>query len=208
MLKKPENYEAIEVKEFDYTPIELGGHKLVIKTAEEYTSATSGKSSIKVVVDTTKTDKQPNYFQAQFDNDTRDNKKWSNGATKYISLQDDEFCERMLKTFITSVEKSNLGFKFDWSKDVKQLNGKFIGGVFGIEEYVNQNGEVKEARKLTQFRSFDKVDNVSIPKVKTLENGYVSYDDYAESKENNNANSTDPFKEFGDTVEIDDNFLD
>ena len=100
------------------------------------------------------------------------------------------FVKECLKHLLHQLKKSNLGFKFDWSKDVKQLNGKFIGGVFGIEEYVNQNGEVKEARKLTQFRSFDKVDNVSIPKVKTLENGYVSYDDYAERKENNNTNRT------------------
>ena len=52
MLKKPNNYDEIEVKEYDYTPIELGGHKLVIKIAEEYTSEFSGNTSLKIIVDT------------------------------------------------------------------------------------------------------------------------------------------------------------
>ena len=46
MIKKPANYDAIEVKEFEFIPIELGGHKLVIKNAEEYVGQ-SGKTSIK-----------------------------------------------------------------------------------------------------------------------------------------------------------------
>ena len=36
MIKKPSNWDAVEVMEFDYTPIELGGHKGIIKNVEEY----------------------------------------------------------------------------------------------------------------------------------------------------------------------------
>jgi hypothetical protein len=203
MLKKPEIYDSVEVKEFDFVPLGLGGHKGIIKTAEEYTSQISYNTSLKVTVDTDKNDKQPNYFGEQFKNDTRADKKWNNGAIKYVSLKDDENCVRMLKAFITAVENSNQGFKYDWNKGVEQLNGKKIGLIFGLEEYNANDGTVKTTTKLTQFRSVDKVGNAQIPKVKTLNSGYVDYDDYMEYKE-----ETNPFAGLDDVVEIDSNLLD
>lgn len=207
MLKKPENYDQVEVKEFDFTPITLGGHRGVIRSIEEYTSQISYNTSLKITVDTDKNDKQPNYFSEQFKNDTRSDKKWSNGAIKYVSLKDDENCVRMLKAFITSVENSNQGFKYDWNKDVSQLNGKKIGLIFGLEEYNANDGSVKTAAKLTQFRSIDKVDEAKVPKVKTLNSGYVEYADYI-SNSTQSSNTPNPFAEFDDVVEIDSNLLD
>lgn len=191
MIARPEKYDEIEVNEFDYVPLELGGHKGIIKLAEEYTSEISKNTSLKVTVDTDKNDKQPNYFQTQYDNNTNADKKWSNGGIKYVSLKEDENCVRMLKSFITAVENSNPGFTYDWNKEVDQLNGKKVGLVFGLEEYENGEGQIKLATKLNQFRSIDKVDNAQIPKVRTLNNGYIDYDDYMEcvetQKQNNNS---------------------
>lgn len=178
MIKKPNNYDSIEVKEFDFVPIALAGHRGIIKIAEEYTSQISYNTSLKVTVDTDKNDKQPNYFSEQFKNDTRPEKKWNNGAIKYVSLKDEENCVRMLKAFITSVENSNQGFKYDWNKDVSQLNGKKIGLIFGLEEYNANDGGVKTAAKLTQFRSVDKVDEAKVPKVKLIDGTYVDYEEY------------------------------
>lgn len=194
MLKKPSNYDEIQVNE-DFTPIEIGGHKGIIKKVEEYTSPVSGNTSLKVEVDTDKTDKQPNYFQEQYDNNTNMDKKWSPSAVKFVSLKEEENCIKMLKAFITSVENSNNGFTFDWDKDVKQLVGKKVGLIFGLEEYEDQEGKLKTARKITQFRSIDKVDNAKIPKVKLLDGTYIEYEKYQENKSN-------PFKDFGDTVEV------
>ena len=205
ILNKAKNYDEIQVNE-DFTPLELGGHKGIIKNVEEYTSTMSNNTSLKVEVDTDKTDKQPNYYQEQFDKDDRENKKWPTGATKYVSLKDDENCVKMLKAFITAVENSNVNFKYDWSKDTNQLVGKKVGLVFGWEEYKNDKDEIKLATKLTQFRSIDKVDNVKIPKVKLLDGTFVEYETYNNSS--SNTNSTDPFSEIGDIVEITDDILD
>ena len=194
MLKKPSNYDEIQVNE-DFTPIEIGGHKGIIKKVEEYTSPVSGNTSLKVEVDTDKTDKQPNYFQEQYDNNTNMDKKWSPSAVKFVSLKEEENCIKMLKAFITSVENSNNGFTFNWGKDVNQLVGKKVGLIFGLEEYEDQEGKLKTARKITQFRSIDKVDNAKIPKVKLLDGTYIEYEKYQENKNN-------PFKDFGDTVEV------
>ena len=177
MLKKPQNYDSIEVN-LDFTPITVGGHKGIIMGVEEYTSELTGNTSLKVSVDTAKDDTQPEYFTEQYKNDTRPDKKWSNSAIKYVSLKDDENCVRMLKAFITSVENSNNGFTYNWDKDVDQLKGKKVGLVFGLEEYTNNDGETKTIAKLNQFRSIDKIDNVKIPKVKLLDGTFIEYEEY------------------------------
>lgn len=198
MIKKPSNYDNVEVMEFDFTPIELGGHKGIIMKAEEYTSPQSGKTSLKVSVDTAKDDKQPEYFKEQYKNDTRIDRKWSNSAIKYVPLGEEENQVKMLKAFITAYENSN-NCKFDWNKNWEQLTGKKIGLVFGMEEYENQAGELKTVNKLREFRSIDKVDNIKIPKVKKLDNSYVDYEEYINSKNN------EPFSDFGNTVEFSEN---
>ena len=201
MIAKPKAYDEINIIE-EYEKISLGGHKGIIMKAEEYTSPQSGKTSLKVSVDTSKDDKQPEYFAEQYKNDNRIDKRWNNSAIKYISLGEEENQVKMLKAFITAYEKSN-NCQFDWNKDWEQLKGKKIGLVFGQEEYISQDGTTKLATKLNQFRSIDKVDNAQIPKVKLLDGTYVEYENYTKKEENN-----DPFKEFGDIVEIDDNILD
>lgn len=185
MLKKPNNYENVQLNE-DFIAIELGGHKGVIKNAEVYTSEFSGKTSLKVCVDTAKDDKQPEYFAELYKNDDRENKKWSSSAIRYVSLGDEENQVKQLKSFITAVENSNPGFTYDWNKEEKiQLKDKKIGLVFALEEYENQEGKVKTARKLNQFRSIDKIDNIKIPKVKKLDGSLVEYEDYINGKTTN-----------------------
>ena len=177
MLKKPENYDNVEVN-LEFTPITLGGHKGIIMGVEEYTSELSRNTSLKVSVDTAKDDTQPQYFTEQYKNDTRPDKKWSNSAIKYVYLKQDENCVRMLKAFITTVENSNNGFTYNWDKDVDQLKGKKVGLVFGLEEYTNNDGETKTITKLNQFRSIDKIDNIKIPKVKLIDGSCVEYEEY------------------------------
>jgi len=200
IINKPNKYEEVQVNS-EFERLELGGHKGIIKNVEEYTSTISGNTSLKVEVDTALDDKQPKYFQEQYDNNTDMNKKWSTGATKYVSLKEDENCVKMLKGFITAVENSNNGFEYNWDKDIDQLKGKKVGLVFGLEEYEDQEGKLKTATKLTQFRSLDKIDNIKIPRVKLLDGTFVEYEEY--SKPSNKIEN-----DFDTTVEIDDSILD
>ena len=193
MIAKPKAYDEININE-EFEKLELGGHKGVIIKAEEYTSDFSGKKSLKVYVDTAKDDKQPEYFKKQYENDTRIDRKYPNGAIKYVPIGEEENQIKMLKSFITAYENSN-NCQFDWNKDWEQLKGKKIGLVFGAEEYESQSGELKTVNKLREFRSIDKVDNIKIPKVKLLDGSYVTYDDYMERKENLSSKVNDLFGE-------------
>ena len=58
MIAKPKTYDEININE-EFEKLELGGHKGIIIKVEEYTSEVSGKTSLKVYVDTASDDKQP-----------------------------------------------------------------------------------------------------------------------------------------------------
>ena len=170
--------EAIESGDFEM--LKLGGHKVIIKDARLHEGVISGTTSLKVNVDIAKGDKFEGYFQRQYDNSTLNPKKWSNGATRYLSLKPEYY--GYTKGFITCLENSNKGFKFDTSKGWEQLNGLICAGVFGLEEYEDSKGEIKTATKLVQFRSIDKLENIQIPKVKTINGTYVDYEEYNNTK--------------------------
>ena len=165
-MNKPAGYDEVQVLG-EFTPIQLGGHKLVIMGVEEATTST-GNQYIKVSFDTSKDDIQPNYYSNAYRQDTRDNKKWS-GVTTVFPTDREGKTSKAFKTFCTSVEKSNSGFKMVWGeKFCESLKGKKIGGVFGEEDYLNANNEVKTARKLFWFRSIDGVMDADIPNKREL----------------------------------------
>ena len=171
-------WEETEVIEYgEYETLELGGHACIIRNADIYIGQ-SGNESLRVQVDIDTPDKQAGFFKKQFDNDTRSDKKWSNGATKYFSLKEENL--GMLKGLITAVENSNSGFKFDM--DESKLKGKKIAGVFGWEEYEKQDGTTGVATKLIQIRSLDKLNEIKIPRVKKLDGSFVDYEQYKNHK--------------------------
>lgn len=174
-------WENTEVKEFgEYESLKLGGHPIIIRKADIYTGQT-GNQSLRVQVDIDTPDEQAGFYKNQFDNNPNSNKTWSNGATKYYSLKEENL--GMLKAFTTAVENSNSGFKFDM--DETKLVDKKVAGVFGLEEYEKQDGTIGTATKLTQIRSLDKLNEIKIPKVKKIDGSYVDYEEYKNSKKSN-----------------------
>lgn len=167
-MQKPSGYDEVQVGG-DFTPIELGGHHLVIKGLREETSK-SGKPMIVVAFDCAKDDKQPGYFSDLFDKDIRPEKKWPNNGTQYILTMDSKDAgkvSRSFKSFITSVERSN-NMTVSWGdKFCEQFKNKKVGGVFGLveEEY---NGEIKKRHKLRWFCEDNRVNDQKVPEAKLL----------------------------------------
>ena len=175
-MEKPKFYEEAQVLG-EFTPINLGGHKLVIMKVEEVT-ANNGNQYLKISFDTAKDDVQPNYYSNAYKNNTMDNKKWS-GVTTVFPTDRDEKTSKSFKTFCTAVEHSNNGFKIVWGDQFcNALKGKAVGGVFGEEEYVGNDGTIKTARKLFWFRGIDKVMDAEIPAKRTVEPQPASNDGF------------------------------
>ena len=166
-MLKPNNYDETPVLG-EFTPILLGGHKLVIMQVEEVT-ASNGNQYLKISFDTSKDDVQPAYYSNAYKGDTRDNKKWS-GVTTLFPTDRDGKTSKSFKTFCTAVEHSNAGFKMVWGDQFcNALKGKAVGGVFGEEEYIGNDGTVKTARKLFWFRGIDKVMDAEVPAKRTVD---------------------------------------
>jgi hypothetical protein len=192
-MNKPNSYEETQAGG-DFTFVESGGHKLVIKQVSE-TKSKSQKDMIVVLFDFAPDDKQPGYFTEQFNNDIRPDKKWPNQATQYILTEDaDGKCSRSFKTFTTCVEHSNAGFTTQFGdKFGDQFKGKKIGGVFG-EQMDFYNGEEKKKRVLRWFISSDKVADAAIPDMSETKA-------FKEKKNNGSVTSTDGFMNIPDGID-------
>ena len=161
-MQMPNNYKETQAAG-EFTPINLGGHYLVIKQVEE-TKNKNGDPMIKISFDTADNDSQPKYFSNQFRNDIRPDKKWPANGVTYMNVNDQNGnCSRSFKGFTTSVEKSNPGFTVQWGDQFAAcFKNKLIGGIFR-EELGFYNGKETHQRKIAWFCANEKVETATIP---------------------------------------------
>ena len=190
-MVKPNNYDGTQ-EYGEFKPLELGGHVCKIMSVEE-TKSGSGKDMLKIFLDIAEGE-QANYYAEQYKADSRAEKKW--GCIVYQLVEDkDGNTNRGLKTFITSVEKSNKGFTVAWGDDFAAcLKGKLVGGVFGREQYQNSKGELRFATKCVSFRSVDTIrSGVEVPNDKLLSGVVVNNGTPSEFEETALATGELPF---------------
>lgn len=204
-MERINGWDTVEAKGMeDFKILPIGAYECIIKDARIHTNKENGKETLKVSVDIV-SGEYKDYFQKRYDNNTNKDKKWDNNAVKYLAFQSENVS--YFKGFITCVENSNVGYKWNW--DETSLKNKKICGIFQYEEYEKLDGSKAVKVRLNKFRSLDKmkeaIENLS-DSVRLLNGSYMSIDDYNETKtEKSNSNS---FKEFSDLVEITDNLLD
>lgn len=197
-MKRPDGYDDAKVQG-EFTPVELGGHKMIIKQVSERQNKNGG-DMIVVLFDFAQDDAQAGYFMKQFQDDIRPEKKWPNQATKYINVNDNEGkCSSAFKTFCTCVEHSNAGFesfKKNGDFDITGFKNKKVGGVFG-EEMDYYNGEEKKKRVLRWFLSMDKVADAQIPNLSETK----AYKEWAAGGGQSTSSSTDGFMNIPDGID-------
>lgn len=153
-MKKIDNFDLInEAGEFRRLPAGIYGvviTDVVDKPEDEY---------LEVYCDITKGEYK-DYFKTLVQNGLPDRSKHIR-SYKTNALP-------FFKAFITAVEKTNNGFKWDW--DEKKLIGKNAIAVVGEEEYLDKNGEVKIGSKIVEFRSLEayKSGKIVVPALKKL----------------------------------------
>lgn len=165
-MQKPNSYEETQANG-DFTPVELGGHKAVIKNVSERETK-NGDPMIVVSIDFDKSDKQAGYFMEQFKKDVRPDKKYPNQATNYITTEYAGACTKNFKSFMKAYCDSN-NIKEEtikWGADfAAQFKNKKIGVVFGAVEET-YNGETKMRRKIRWFCDYSKAESQPIPNEK------------------------------------------
>ena len=193
-MKKIENWNEIEAKGMDdFKALPIGAYECKIINAVENHNEQSGKTTLKVMVDIA-SGKYKDYFKKRYDSNTAIDRKWDNNATKYLAFEGEN--TSFFKGFITIVENSNVGYKWNWEEST--LRDKKLVGVFQYEEYKKQDGTKGIKVRLNKFRSLDKLKEIEVSdSVKMLDGTYRSYDDYMEKVEEKN-----PFSDFGNIVEV------
>lgn len=165
-MRKPNNYDNTQTGG-EFEPLKLGGHVCKIIKLEE-TKSSTGKDMLKIALDIAEGE-QVGYYRNQFNNDAMSEKKW--GCMAYVLVEDNEGnTNKQFKSFCESVEKSNGGFAIKWGEDFStQFGGKLVGGVFGREQYLNGNNELKFSTKCRYFTTADRArKGIEAPKDKLL----------------------------------------
>lgn len=170
-MKKPEGYGQNNGGNY----ITVGGHKGVIKQAEE-TVSRNGNEMLIVHFDTDSEDTHPNYYLEKFKADDRPDKKWQ--GNMYI-VPSNKYGAKTLEGMCTAVERSNPGFTcWDDNGNLKtaELKGKKVGIVFRAEEYRKSDGTIGSSTKAFRFCTYEKAYEQEEPKKKTLSpsEGFVS----------------------------------
>ena len=186
------DFDKIEAKGMDdFKSLPIGAYECVIKDARLNHNEETGKNTLKISIDIA-SGEYKDYFLKAYENDTRIDRKWNNNAVRYLAYEGDNVS--YFKGFLTVIENSNTGYKWDW--DETKLKGKKVCGVFQYEEYEKQDGTRGIKVRLTKFRSLEKLKEIEVSdSIKMLDGSYITYDDYMERKENLSSKINDLFGE-------------
>jgi len=191
-MQKFSDYDTTKVNDFGER-LKLGGHicKVLEAKVESGTSKKDGKpyEMLAIKFDIEEPDEQAGFYNKKFVEAARTDPMTAKWKGYYrLSVPNDnseDFIKKTFKTFITSVEKSNPGYTWNWQEDT--LVGKKFGGVFGYEEFtIPATGETVPLTRIRFIRSTEKIEEAPIPKVKLLDKTYVDYDKYVENRKNGN----------------------
>lgn len=133
MINRPNNWN--EVKEFSDRP-KLPLSAYICKVKKTAIQSTEYGAQLCVLFDIVEGN-----FKDYFDNDFKANqnqdKKWKGVLRQWLPKDDgsekDEWTKSSFKGMVTSFEKSNPGYQFDWNE--ASLVGKLIGILFRNEEW-------------------------------------------------------------------------
>ena len=163
----------------DFKSLKAGAYKCKILGVEELKS-TNAKKFVKISFDIADGEFE-NYFADKYTNDNRTDKKWSGIWNLFLAGYEEGTINTKFKGFITSIEKSNVGFIWDWNE--QKLANQFVGIVFRDEEFKAQDGSIKSCAKPFYAVPVDEIDKVKIPEPKLLDGefGSISNDSFEPS---------------------------
>lgn len=175
-----------------YERLPKGNYVCKILNVEEVTYK-SGKRGVKISFDIAEGDYK-DFYMTQWNENTKEDKKWSFDATYYITIPYDG-CESYIidgwDTFWANVEDSNNGFI--WDGNEQTIKGKIFGGCFRNEQSQNeQTGQIYDHTRLAGTRIAQDIRDGKVtwtPNDKLIEkapapavndNGFISVPEVAE----------------------------
>ena len=168
MIKKPQNYDQLKA---GYEALEPGGHKCIIKSAEEKLD-NAGRAILVFYFDTDVTDTQPKYFSNRYLSDNRKDKKWPATGQKTLWIESEWFDSNLSK-ITGAIEKSDPNVKL-WNESgnlmLEAMKNVKVGIVFGQEEYTKEDYTVGMSVKARYFCGYDEAPDQKVPEKKINQN--------------------------------------
>jgi hypothetical protein len=168
-MKKYDSYDSAEAFTGEYEKLVPGGYICVIlKVAVEEKNY---GHLMRIAFDIA-SGPHEGFYERQFKRRKENNKEAKWPGMYYQTIKEDGL--QYFKGFMQTIEQSNPGFKWDW--DEKKLVGKLFGGVFGEEEYLGNDGNIKTSVKCFYVRTVEQIQTgVEIPEPKKLKTsaGYI-----------------------------------
>lgn len=170
-MEKPRDFDTAKAWG-EYEALPAGGYVCEIIGVDETMSKT-GRKMIKIALDIAEGDEKGRFMES-YKADTREFKKWPNGAVMYQLTEDqDGNTHGRFKQFTDCVIDSNSGFEIKWGKEFGAcFKGRLIGVIFGREQYESQqDGKLKWSTKPQFFKTVDDIrkGNFKVPEDKPLE---------------------------------------
>lgn len=164
-MRKPEGWDNTQAAYMgESEKLEPGGYILRIVQVKMAKSK-SGRDMLILAYDIHEGE-HTNFFSRMHERRKKTNQeaKWPG---RYFQLTDGDSM-KFFKGLIDIIEKSNAGYKWDWNES--SLVGKFIGGLFGEEEYLNQNNQITVSCKLQFVKTTGDImnGNYIIPELKKM----------------------------------------
>lgn len=175
MIRKPQNWDNVQVMS-DRAKLPLGAYVCRVKQVAVQNTAYGDVLAVLFdIVEGEYTD----FFNKDYQGNQNADRKWRGVLRQWLPKDDgsesDEMTKSSFKGMVTSFERSNPGYQWNW--DEGSLKGKLVGILFRNEEWEYNN---KSGWSVRPFRaiSVDSVRNgdFTLPKDKPLKNKSVTGD--------------------------------
>ena len=179
-MKVIENWDNIEATEYSESEeFILGGKKCKIINVKNFTYGGIEKVSLELDVIE---GENKGYYQRKYDDRGENAKFWDDGATiSFPSEPTEDKDKSYIKGLIKAIESYNPNYKWNW--DEQTLKDKFINVNFSLKEYEGNDGKIYTKPQASRFvNSKENFKEDFIPSVRTLDNGFVKYEDYIKSE--------------------------
>jgi hypothetical protein len=154
-IKQFKDFDQVKAYGTAAEQLPRGGY--VCKIVGAKTIENSFGQSVKIAFDVAEGE-HAGYYQKKYDNDDREDKKWS--GTHLLNVPNDDGSEqdgwtkRKFKTFTDVLEESNPNYHFDW--DEQKFVGKMIGIVINYREWL-QDGQSRWSPNAASFYTPDAI---------------------------------------------------
>ena len=170
-MKKPSNWNDVKAAG-ERVKLPAGGYEAKIINAKvvNYHGSNGSYERLENAVDIT-AGEYKDYYKQDFDNNTRDDKKWRGVARFYVPTdagsEKDEYTKSVLKSVTDALEDSNKDYHWDW--DETKLKGLKVGILVRDKEYEidGRHGFSPEIFRFTDINRI-KEGKFTVPKQKLL----------------------------------------